>query len=824
MPGDAVFTEYPTLFCSEAMILVRVYIPTEQAHDTVVNLGMLRVIQFVDLNRNVSPFQRSFVGELRRLDQMKRIVRNFASQIAKDKGPISVRSLGTSPPFVITGALARQRFDELEITLREHDARLSRMTTNYESLSTRLDELLEIRSAIIESTVLFSRLEIRPSFDESSAPLLQQDDHENQLYPTDTHTAVDFIAGTIDRQRFPTLERLLWRLLRGNLHIAHTSIREPLVDAATGQTILKDVFIVFSHGSGLLSRARKATESMGGSIVPLDLDENKRMRALHAINGRIEELQAVLHSTASTRRSELAIIADSIRTWEDVIFREKLVHKALNLFRYDRRRKTLVAEGWCPRRDVSRARDTLRAVGETACSLVSPFLHELVTTKQPPTFHRTNKFTGGFQSIMDAYDTASYQEVNPGLFAVITFPFLFAVMFGDIGHGVILALMALPLVLYEDKIAELTLDDTVTPFFHGRYVILLMGIFSIYTGFIYNDIFSKTLHIFSSGWIAPSNGSGFVELVRNGRVYPFGLDPAWHGADNALVFLNSLKMKMAIVIGVAHMTFALCLQIWNHLRFNRRTDIYTQFLPQMLFFQSIFGYLCVCILYKWSVDWNAAGRSPPSLLNMLINTRFYPGQGFVQVTLLVIAFACVPWMLCAKPFLIWWERRKVNGPSYSVLDSNQSHVDANDEEEVPEQEDSDAVPDGVGEDKGFDDVLIHNAIHTIEFCLSCVSHTASYLRLWALSLAHSMLSAVLWDLTIGRQSVASAGGITGTIARAVVILGWFGITVGGLVMTEGLSTFLHAMRLHWVEANDKHFEGRGKPFRPFQLASDDDDY
>jgi len=451
-----------------------------------------------------------------------------------------------------------------------------------------------------------------------------------------------------------------------------------------------------------------------------------------------------------------------------------------------------------------------------------------------------------------------YEEVNPGLFTIATFPFLFGIMYGDIGHGTILTIACLLMLVFEKQLDEMEqrgeMPEVLRMAFGGRYLLVMMSICAIYVGTIYNDCMSIPTNVWGSQWNFSWNADGteFGAARISNNVYPYGVDPAWYHTSNQLVFFNSVKMKLAVILGVTQMTFGISLGLFNHMQFKTTSSICLEWIPQMLFMLCTFGYMITLIIIKWVIPWSSDTATDiqirPNLIQTMINMflnfnglpddqYMYPNQNLVQDLLVVTAVLSVPVMLFGKPCYLS-RKHKPHAPPAVNYDQM---VEDHDREAEHKAElgghgaDGGAAAHAVAaaggkdakaaagghEEEGhtFGDLMIHQGIHTIEFVLGAISNTASYLRLWALSLAHSELAEVFWGKLLGNYGIEQKSALFIVIGFAV----WATTTVGVLLMMDVLECFLHALRLHWVEFQNKFYLADGYAFVPFSFVKSLDD-
>ncbi|KAE9600619.1 hypothetical protein Lal_00046350 [Lupinus albus] len=808
------------LMRSEKMSFVQLIIPVESSHRAISYLGQLGLLQFRDLNADKSPFQRMFVNQVKRCAEMSRKLRFFKDQINK-AGLVS-----SSHPVLQPGI----DLEDLEMQLAEHEHELIEMNSNSDKLRQSYNELLEFKIVLQKACgfLVSSHGHAVPDERELQEDVYSHDQYvetgsllEQEMGPGPSNqSGLRFISGIICKSKILRFERMLFRATRGNMLFNQAPADEQIMDPVSTEMIEKTVFVVFFSGEQARTKILKICEAFGANCYPVPEDMTKQRQITREVSSRLTDLEATLDAGIRHRNKALASVEVHLAQWINMVRREKAVYDTLNMLNFDVTKKCLVGEGWCPIFAKTQIQEALQRASFDSSSQVGIIFHPMDSVESPPTYFRTNTFTSPYQEIVDAYGVARYQEANPAVYTTIIFPFLFAVMFGDWGHGICLLLGALVLIARESKLSTQKLGSFMEMLFGGRYVLLLMSLFSIYCGLIYNEFFSVPFHIFGASAYNCRDSScrdaHTIGLVKYKDPYPFGVDPSWRGSRSELAFLNSLKMKMSILFGVVHMNLGIMLSYFNARFFGSSLDIRYQFVPQMIFLNSLFGYLSFLIVLKWCTG------SQADLYHVMIymflsptdnlgENQLFWGQRPLQIVLLLLALIAVPWMLFPKPFILkklYTER--FQGRSYGLL--NNSEMDLELEPDSARQQHH--------EEFNFTEVFVHQMIHSIEFILGSVSNTASYLRLWALSLAHSELSTVFYE-----KVLLLAWGYDNLVIRLVGLAVFAFATAFILLMMESLSAFLHALRLHWVEFQNKFYHGDGYKFKPFSFGSltEDDD-
>ncbi len=640
------------------------------------------------------------------------------------------------------------------------------------------------------------------------------------------------------------------------------------------------------------------------------------MEILPDIFEKILEHKNYLLEAKKTLKSYLEdyiLIKKKLQLYKIYFKREKLVF--LNLAKCNCGDNFIDGEIWVLQKNFEKLKHELNSRVDD--DSIATFIDVKDYGMERPTYIDVNEFTYPFQEIVNQYGIPNYHEINPGYFTIITFPFLFGIMFGDVGHGLILFFITLYLFNLANKnrkkqgpinsdelpfindknnnnsreinILDSPEDSMLKSFVQYRYFFLLCSIFGIFCGFMYNEFFAIPLNLFGTCYTSKKNGE--LILSKEHRinapdkkcVYPIGLDPSWIGTVNELTYTNSLKMKLSIIVGVLHMMLGIFIRGINNINAKNHTAFYFEFIPQFLFMGLMFGYLISMIFYKWGTDYDSNTHEAPSLLTIMINMAIKLGEidgkplfesfmGFSQESInRLILFICVlliPVMLLVKPINFYMRKVKTKGIKYRndgvslIKNENKNddniNININDNNNINNDYDINNDDNMNLNNSGdyslslsqesaikpnelyselyatqkikykeeaktkyqFIELFIGQLIEVIEYVLGTVSNTASYLRLWALSLAHTALSHVFIEKTfIGYIQNDHTNIASSVIGVFIYFLVFLFATAFILIFMDAMECVLHTLRLHWVEFQNKFYKGDGYLFRPFSFKN-----
>ncbi len=225
------------------------------------------------------------------------------------------------------------------------------------------------------------------------------------------------------------------------------------LEDSEGKISQKVVYVVlFESGASIKKKLERVCDSFGKERFELGgMEIGERVEDIERqitetkllLEGTETEIKDILNYFSSGGKSQLFgdIGEMSLLCFlKFYIQREKAIYYTLNLMK---------AEGtffrglaWIPRHEERRVQDTLKEIGRDK-NFIPPTIKRVVTqVLKPPSYFKLNEFTKPFQAIVDTYGIPSYREVNPGIFTIVSFPFLFGLMFGDCCHGLILLIFS----------------------------------------------------------------------------------------------------------------------------------------------------------------------------------------------------------------------------------------------------------------------------------------------------------------------------------------------------------------------------------------------
>ena len=845
------------------MLHKKIRIPKDSANEILFALGKLKnSIEFEDLTKNDLEAKKSFGDMIKRCDEVKKKIDEFIQICNEFLLPIDNSSSFNELNSKLSEDMKERDkkfgqtyFDLIEGEILKNDRKISELVDSHEQVRENLNTLFEKNHVLQKVTELITDNAVYGHFGESQS--------EEDGIMSSNNTNLVLMAGIIPIEYEMRFKRMIFRVSRGNATTAFYNLEispeeyyytANLRQRALSMTNFNKLKILGSESYQNMKNRKKIF-----SVVFTGSEENILLKKILKV---CEIFQASRYAIPQSIKiqSELAALAEDITEKKNILIniernlvtllRETNQFKELKGYRYsiyklyfEQQRliytnlgKCILRENfidgrvWIPKNKLIDVQTTLNNLFKDQENRLNASLTDIENEPNfnPPTLILVNEFTLIPQLIVDTFGIPRYKEINPGYFTIITFPFLFGVMFGDIGHSLFLFCFSIYLLINNKTLSKST-NSMIQTLSQARYFLLLMSIFSFYCGLLYNDFLSVPLYFntcYHKSEIKEEKEENILIKDKECK-YKFGLDPVWMISNNELAFINSLKMKFSVIIGVFQMTLGIVLKGINSIYDKNLIECFCVFIPELIFMLILFGYMDLLIFLKWSVNYEREEKRAPDIKSYLMNMilkfgklppepeegldwKLYGSRDFYEnlhLSLVILAIICLIIMLVPTIILNYNKAKSQykNNNRRNLID-NEANENLIQNEEIYLQENQEPL---------LSDFIVASVIETIEFALGAVSNTASYLRLWALSLAHSQLSAVFFEYSIGLLSRFTDNPLTDGILLSIVFVIFGAVTFGVLLCMDLMECFLHTLRLHWVEFQNKFFKADGYKFSPF---------
>ncbi|EGR26919.1 V-type ATPase 116kda subunit family protein, putative [Ichthyophthirius multifiliis] len=819
------------MFRSEKMSLYCILMPREGAWYVLNELGDLGMVHFVDSDSEIPLFNRPYFKQIKRCEESQQKLQWIEDQMYKfNEFNDTYIYLDQCKSIEQFQKYLKNEIKQINIS---DEVYFQTIENEIEQRHLYLDQLLNNYNNVLyhRNTLILQRLTLQEAYQITfDKNIKQQQQLQQQQQPENLTDKIQitFLAGVINQEDENRFQKIIFRASKGNVwsHIKKIDQNNQKqgfkLIPLKGFQHKKSIFILLysaGYNSYLDLKLRKICSAFNSFI--FNINTFSISQDLFSIEQQIEDCNRTINISQSSIYDYFDYfqknngICSTLEYFKLILDKEKAIQTNLNYLIQNGQSfyKGLI---WIQE---SNEQNIIQKFSNQKQSIISSVqFHRLENyTISPPTKFISNQFLNPFQLIVNTYGIPRYREINPAFFTIISFPFLFGVMFGDIGHGFLIFILGIYLMFLSEQ-KQKDKNSLLSILYSTRYMITLMGFFALFNGFIYNDFMSIPLNIFNSCY--QSQDSLQTQKVPD-CTYKVGIDPVWSISQNKLQLQNSLKMKTSVILGISQMLLGVFLKGLNSIEQINFIDFFFEFIPQVIFLTCTFGYMVFLIILKWNFDFTQNTNNAPSILNYMLNIALqtngvgtqqdlYQNQKYDQQILFLAAIISVPFMLFPKPIINnYLNQRKKQKNGYIQFENEENRNKA---EKFLEQNFKLNIE--KHSEHQFSDEFVHQTIETIEFVLGSISHTASYLRLWALSLAHSQLAEVFFDKTLKNSlnEGSTFGLIVGFLIFALV-------TFGVLICMDAMECFLHTLRLHWVEFQSKFYKADGYIFKPFCFKS-----